>query len=115
MSEWLLLFLTLLLYIQTTEANQAEFWTTMAPNVDDYNSSVAKTMAKGTGQIIRKIFWVRDSTVARLESGSLYMKGRVKPNAKPAQISPRALRNVQRYFLSRNCSAVLVTLSSSCH
>ena len=69
---------------------------TMAPNVEDYNSSIAKSMAKGTGHIIRGIFWVRDSTVARLENGSLYMKGRIKSNSKPSQISPRTLRNLKR-------------------
>lgn len=68
----------------------------MAPNVDDYNSSIVKGMAKGTGHVIRGIFWVRDSTVARLESGSIYMKGRVKRNPTPSQISPRTLRNLKR-------------------
>lgn len=71
----------------------------MAPNVDDYNSSLAKSMAKGTGHIIRTIFWVRDSTVARLESGNLYMKSKVKSNSKPSKISPRTLQNIQRYCL----------------
>lgn len=79
-------------FSQVTEGNQAEFWKTMAPNVDDYNSR----LAKGTGSLIKGIFRVRDTTVARLENGSLYVKGRVKPNSKPTNISPQTLRNLQR-------------------
>jgi len=79
-----------------TEGNQAEFWRTMAPNVEDYNSRLAKSMAKGTGNLIKGIFMVRDSTVTRLENGSLQVKGRVKPNSKPSNISPQTLRNLKR-------------------
>ncbi|XP_024379847.1 protein EARLY-RESPONSIVE TO DEHYDRATION 7, chloroplastic isoform X1 [Physcomitrium patens] len=81
---------------RVTEGNQAEFWKTMAPNVNDYNSRLAKGMAKGTGNVIKGIFWVRDVTVARLENGSIYMKGKVKPCSKPSKISPRTLRNLKR-------------------
>jgi spartin len=81
---------------QVTEGNQAEFWKTMAPNVEDYNSRLAKGMAKGTGSLIQGIFWVRDSTLARLGNGSLYVKGKVKPNSKPSSISPQTLRNLKR-------------------
>lgn len=82
--------------LQVTEDNQAEFWKTMAPNVDDYNSRLAKSMAKGTGSLIKGIFKVRNSTVARLENGSLYVKGKVKPSSKPSKISPQTLRNLKR-------------------
>ncbi|CAK9256985.1 unnamed protein product [Sphagnum jensenii] len=82
--------------MQVTEQNQAAFWTTMAPNVDDYGSSAARMIATGSGQIIRGIFWIRDSTVAQLESGSIYVQGKIKPNAQPSNISPRILRNLQR-------------------
>jgi hypothetical protein len=68
----------------------------MAPNVDDYNSRLAKSMAKGTGNLIKGIFMVRDSTVTRLENGSVYVKGRVKSNSKPSTISPQTLRNLKR-------------------
>ncbi|CAK9191616.1 unnamed protein product [Sphagnum troendelagicum] len=81
---------------QLTEQNQSEFWTTMAPNVNDYSSTMAKGIATGSGHIIRGIFWIRDSTVARLESGSIFMKNRVKSNSKPAQISPQTLKSVKR-------------------
>lgn len=60
----------------------------MAPNVDDYNSKVAKQMAKGVGDIIQGIFWLRDSTVAQLENGSTFVRGRVKPSSKPTTNTP---------------------------
>lgn len=83
--------------VAITETNQGEFWTTMAPNVDDYGSSAARFIATGSGQIIRGIFWVRDSTVAQLESGTIYMKSKIAPTDKPNNISPRTLRNLRRY------------------
>jgi spartin len=81
---------------QATESTDAEFWRTMAPNVDDYNSKIAKSMAKGVGDIIKGIFWLRDSTVAQLENGSTFVRGRVEPSSKPSTISPRTLRNMKR-------------------
>lgn len=80
---------------QITEANQAEFWTTMAPNVNDYRNSVAKAIVSGTGQIIKGIFWIRDSTVTKLESGSIYMTSG-KATDQPSNIRPEMLRNLQR-------------------
>jgi spartin len=82
--------------MQISEQNQAEFWTTMAPNVDDYGSSVAKGIATGSGQIIKGIFWVRDSTVAQLDNGSIYMQSKLKANDKEHKVSPRVLRNLHR-------------------
>jgi spartin len=68
----------------------------MAPNVDDYNSDLAKTMAKGTGSIIKGIFWLRDSTLAQLQNGSEFVRGSVTPKSKPSTISPQALTNLKR-------------------
>jgi spartin len=81
---------------RVSEKQESEFWRTMAPNVDEYNSEVAKTMAKGTGSIIKGIFWLRDSTLAQLENSSTYVRGQMKPNPKPSSISPRTLRNLKR-------------------
>jgi spartin len=81
---------------QITEANQRMFWTEMAPNVNDYGNSVAKAIASGTGQIIRGIFWIRDSTVQKLESGSLSLTQNSHPTDNPSNISPATLRNLHR-------------------
>lgn len=82
--------------MQISEQNQAEFWTTMAPNVDDYGSSVARGIATGSGQIIKGIFWVRDSSVTQLDNGSIYMQSKLKANDKEHKVSPRVLRNLHR-------------------
>jgi spartin len=82
--------------VTVTEENQSAFWTTMAPNVDDYGSSAARAIATGSGHVIRGIFWVRDSTVAQLESGTLYLQSKMNPLDKPSNISPRTLRNLKR-------------------
>lgn len=82
--------------MQITEANQRMFWTEMAPNVDDYGNRVAKAIASGTGQIIRGIFWIRDSTVQRLESGSISMTQNSDPTDSPSDVSLTTLRNLHR-------------------
>jgi hypothetical protein len=79
-----------------TERNQAEFWTTMAPNVDDYGSSAARAIATGSGQVVKGIFWVGDSTMTKLDNGSTYMQSKLKANNKPHNVSPRVLRNLHR-------------------
>jgi spartin len=81
---------------QITEANQRVFWTEMAPNVDDYGNRVAKAIASGTGQLIRGIFWVRDSTVVKLENGTLNRIQKSNPTDKPTNLRPSTLRNLER-------------------
>jgi len=81
---------------QITEENQRMFWTEMAPNVDDYGNSVAKAIASGAGHVIRHIFWVRDSTVDKLETGSLNVTHQSNPTDKPYNIRPSTLRNLER-------------------
>ncbi|KAJ7294441.1 hypothetical protein O6H91_08G004700 [Diphasiastrum complanatum] len=72
------------------------YWTTMAPNVEDYNSSLAKAIAAGTGHVIRGIFWCSESTVSNLQKGGTIVKGYIKPGTKQAPVSPRTLKNIRR-------------------
>ncbi|KAG0555769.1 hypothetical protein KC19_11G001900 [Ceratodon purpureus] len=81
---------------QISEANQRVFWTEMAPSVDDYGNGVAKAVASGAGQIIRGIFWVRDSTVVKLENGAINMTKNSNPTDKPTDMRLSTLRNLQR-------------------
>lgn len=78
------------------EEGSAEYWTLLAPNVEDYSSSVARAIASGAGQIIRVIFWCSEATVAQLEKGNLYMKGRLKSQDTPTKISPSAMQKIRR-------------------
>ena len=68
----------------------------MAPSVDDYGNGVAKAVASGAGQIIRGIFWVRDSTVVKLENGAINMTKNSNPTDKPTDMRLSTLRNLQR-------------------
>lgn len=80
-----------------TESKPAEYWKAMAPNVDDYNSELAKTLAAGTGSLIKGIFWLRNATVANLDNGSKYVKEQVQPNPRqPSNISPYTINNLKR-------------------
>ncbi|KAG0620351.1 hypothetical protein M758_4G209500 [Ceratodon purpureus] len=89
----------------------SEFWEVMAPNVNDYNSDVAKTLAAGTGHLIRGLFWLRDTTVSNLENGSAYVKDKVDPNPrKPSTISPTTINNLRRV---RNLSMATEQVASS--
>ncbi|KAK1321998.1 hypothetical protein QJS10_CPA03g02260 [Acorus calamus] len=72
------------------------YWTTLAPNVEDYSGSVARVIAAGSGQLIKGIFWCGDVTVDRIKWGNEFMKKRMDPNSKPAEISPEALRRIKR-------------------
>ncbi|KAK1296543.1 hypothetical protein QJS10_CPB15g00433 [Acorus calamus] len=72
------------------------YWTTLAPNVEDYSGSVARVIAAGSGQLIKGIFWCGDVTVDRIKWGSEFMKKRMDPKLKPAKISPKALRRIKR-------------------
>ncbi|CAM6123443.1 unnamed protein product [Calypogeia fissa] len=81
--------------IAPTEENSKAFWTTIAPNVDDYNHKMAKGIAIGAGHIIRGIFWLSDSSVQKLDSGNIYMKSRFKSKEKKSQISSVTMGGVR--------------------
>ncbi|KAK4857254.1 hypothetical protein QYF36_026096 [Acer negundo] len=42
------------------------YWTTLAPNVEDYNSSTARLITTGLGKLIKGILWYGDVTTDRL-------------------------------------------------
>ncbi|PKU85101.1 protein EARLY-RESPONSIVE TO DEHYDRATION 7, chloroplastic [Dendrobium catenatum] len=72
------------------------YWTTLAPNVEDYSGSVAKAIAKGSGQLIRGILWCGDVTVDRLKWGEEMMKRRTSPCSQPTEVSKDALKRMKR-------------------
>ncbi|WOL05938.1 hypothetical protein Cni_G14669 [Canna indica] len=78
------------------EERSAAYWTTLAPNVEDYSSSVAKMIAKGSGQLIRGILWCGDVTMDRLKWGEDILKRRMTPNSNPTEISKDALKRMKR-------------------
>ncbi|KVI04092.1 protein EARLY-RESPONSIVE TO DEHYDRATION 7, chloroplastic-like [Cynara cardunculus var. scolymus] len=77
------------------EAKAAAYWTTLAPNVEDYSGSVAKMIAAGSGQLIKGILWCGDVTVDRLKWGNEFLKKRMKSGPK-SEVSPEALKRMKR-------------------
>jgi spartin len=78
------------------EEKSAAFWTTVAPNVDDYSSSVARLVARGSGQMVRGIIWCGDVTAEGLRRGEDVVRKTVGPSATPAQLNPSTLRRMKR-------------------
>ncbi|KAM7265581.1 hypothetical protein ACFE04_003264 [Oxalis oulophora] len=78
------------------EERSAAYWTTLAPNVEDYSGSAAKLIAAGSGQLIKGILWCGDVTVERLKWGNEKMKNRLNKGEADAEISPEAMQRIQR-------------------
>lgn len=81
---------------EEVENSATAYWTTLAPNVEDYSSSVARLIAAGSGQVIRGILWCGDVTVDRLKWGDEFLKKRVGKGSS-SDVSPEALRRMKRY------------------
>ncbi|EMS62103.1 hypothetical protein TRIUR3_32479 [Triticum urartu] len=79
------------------EEQSAAFWTTIAPNVDDYSSSVARLIAKGSGQLVRGIIWCGDITATGLKCGEAVLKKGAGANGKHTQVKPSSLKRMKRY------------------
>ncbi|KAJ7953144.1 Senescence/dehydration-associated protein-related [Quillaja saponaria] len=77
------------------EERSAAYWTTLAPNVEEYSGTAAKLIASGSGQLIRGILWCGDVTVERLKWGNEVMKKRMSPRSK-AEIKPETLKRIRR-------------------
>ncbi|KAG2329358.1 hypothetical protein Bca52824_000538 [Brassica carinata] len=70
---------------EIVEGQCAAYWTTLAPNIEDYSSKTAKMIASGSGQLIRGILWCGD-----------VMKNRLSRAEKEKDVSPETLRRIKR-------------------
>ncbi|GMP27105.1 hypothetical protein CsSME_00003252 [Camellia sinensis var. sinensis] len=77
------------------EEQCAAYWTTLAPNVEDYSGTAAKLIATGSGQLIKGILWCGDVTVDRLKWGNEVLRKRIKPSSS-SEISPELLKRIKR-------------------
>ncbi|MBA0717067.1 hypothetical protein Golax_004910 [Gossypium laxum] len=71
------------------------YWTTLAPNVEDYSGSIAKAIASGSGYVVKGILWCGDVTVDRLKWGNEFLSKRINSGS-TSEISPEALRRMKR-------------------
>ncbi|XP_047168449.1 protein EARLY-RESPONSIVE TO DEHYDRATION 7, chloroplastic [Vigna umbellata] len=77
------------------EEKCAAYWTTLAPNVEDYSGTAAKLIAAGSGQLVKGILWCGDVTVERLRWGNEIMKTRMAPGSQE-EVNPETLKRIQR-------------------
>lgn len=80
---------------EVMEERCAAYWTTLAPNVEDYGGTAAKLIAAGSGQLIKGILWCGDVTVDRLKWGNEAMMKKMSPGLK-SEISPETLQRIKR-------------------
>ncbi|GMH25166.1 hypothetical protein Nepgr_027009 [Nepenthes gracilis] len=78
------------------EERSAAYWTTLAPNVEDYSGTAAKLIAMGSGQLIKGILWCGDVTVERLKWGNEVLKKKMSSSKQQAEISPDTLKRIRR-------------------
>ncbi|PWA61961.1 hypothetical protein CTI12_AA370420 [Artemisia annua] len=71
------------------------YWTTLAPNVEDYSGTAAKLIAAGSGRLVKGILWCGDVTVDRLNWGNEILKIKMGPGCHK-NVSPETLKNIQR-------------------
>ncbi|KAK9164512.1 hypothetical protein Syun_005414 [Stephania yunnanensis] len=82
--------------MEMMEEKSAAYWTTLAPNVEDYSGGVARVIAAGSGQLIKGILWCGDVTVDRLKWGDEFLKKRMSPCEKDTEVSPETLKRIKR-------------------
>ena len=77
------------------ERNCGAYWTTLAPNVEEYSGTAAKLIAQGSGQLIKGILWCGDVTIDRLKWGHDVLRKRLDP-AEKKEIDEKTLKRIKR-------------------
>lgn len=83
---------------EIVEKQCAAYWTTLAPNVEDYSGKTAKLIATGSGHLIKGILWCGDVTMDRLKWGNDFMKRRLSKAEKERDVHPDTLKRIKRYI-----------------
>ena len=73
------------------EERSMAYWTTLAPNVEDYSGIAVKMIAAGSGQLIKGILWCGDVTVDRLKWENEVMKKMMSPGSEK-EVSKETLK-----------------------
>ncbi|CAF2157313.1 BnaA07g03060D [Brassica napus] len=81
---------------EIVEKQCAAYWTTLAPNVEDYSGKTAKLIASGSGHLIKGILWCGDVTTDRLNWGNDFMKRRLSKAEKERDVHPDTLKRIKR-------------------
>lgn len=81
---------------EVMEERSAAYWTTLAPNVEEYSGGVARAIAAGSGHVIKGILWCGDVTVDRLKWGDEFLRKKMDPAKNDAEVSPETLKRIKR-------------------
>ncbi|KAL1191936.1 Protein EARLY-RESPONSIVE TO DEHYDRATION 7 [Cardamine amara subsp. amara] len=81
---------------EIVERQCSAYWTTLAPNVEDYSGKTAKLIATGSGHLIKGILWCGDVTMDRLLWGNDFMKRRLMKAEKESDVNPDTLKRIKR-------------------
>ncbi|XP_010489421.1 PREDICTED: protein EARLY-RESPONSIVE TO DEHYDRATION 7, chloroplastic-like isoform X1 [Camelina sativa] len=81
---------------EIVERQCSAYWTTLAPNVEDYSGKAAKLIATGSGHLIKGILWCGDVTMDRLIWGNGFMKRRLSKAEKESEVHPDTLKRIRR-------------------
>nr|AAM65608.1 putative senescence-associated protein 12 [Arabidopsis thaliana] len=81
---------------EIVERQCSAYWTTLAPNVEDYSGKAAKLIATGSGHLIKRILWCGDVTMDRLIWGNGFMKRRLSKAEKESEVHPDTLKRIRR-------------------
>lgn len=80
------------------EGQCAAYWTTLAPNVEEYSGTAARLIAAGSGQLVKGILWCGDVTMERLKWGDEVLKKRMAPGDN-AEVDPNMLKRIKRFVI----------------
>lgn len=83
---------------EVLEKKAAAYWTTLAPNVEEYSGSVARGIASGSGKLAKGILWCGDVTVERMKWGNEFLMRRMKAGESETEVSPETLKRIKRYL-----------------
>nr|KAJ0196691.1 hypothetical protein LSAT_V11C700355470 [Lactuca sativa] len=83
-----------------------DYWTTLAPNVEDYSTKAAKLIVAGLGQLVKGILWCGDVTVYRLIKGNEILKLKIGPASNKA-VNPELLRAIHSYLYAKCFASTL--------
>ncbi|GAB2224436.1 hypothetical protein Droror1_Dr00005195 [Drosera rotundifolia] len=72
------------------------YWTTLAPNVEEYSGTAARLIAAGSGKMVQGILWCGDVTVERLRWGNEVLMKRIAEGKKDTAVSPQTMKRIKR-------------------
>eukprot|EP00897_Mesotaenium_endlicherianum_P004682 jgi/Mesen1/4241/ME000022S03530 len=78
------------------KVRSAEFWTAVAPNVDNYRGALARGIARGSGHVIRGVLYAGDAASSHMDRLGSFAISRLSKAETDMAVSPQTMRNIRR-------------------